>query len=279
MGKLATRRAGVAQWQCGSLPSYLHGFDSRHPLSRVPVPSGVLRGAGVAQSVERNLAKVEVAGSKPVSRSTFSTQISALRAYLTATLLRNGPRRGQPPGSRPQARLESPAHQERPATRGPGNLARTAKVPSPVRRMRFPEGQPSVRARRPDAQPHPILQAHSVQLEGHVRRREARLDTRRVPVDFGRRVDARRGRGLMIPGGRPSDQHPEPERWRGVYWYMAQARLRRLMAESPPRQCRYCGITWTPEVDNSRCFEGTPWPSTRTHRWNLSSPVSRSTPA
>src|SRR5581483_5982092 len=37
-GYFAKRNAGVAQWQCASLPSWLRGFDSHRPLSRSDRP-------------------------------------------------------------------------------------------------------------------------------------------------------------------------------------------------------------------------------------------------
>ena len=46
--------------------------------------------AGVAHLVERDLAKVEVAGSKPVSRSNFPIRIDKVSTVLTPTLTPTG---------------------------------------------------------------------------------------------------------------------------------------------------------------------------------------------
>jgi hypothetical protein len=54
--------------------------------------------AGVAHLVERDLAKVEVAGSKPVSRSTFSIRNRASEPGLTPTVT---PTRDRRPVARP----------------------------------------------------------------------------------------------------------------------------------------------------------------------------------
>lgn len=59
--------ADVAYWLGTSLPSCTSGFDSRRPLQLRPV--GIAGTCGCSSVVERDLAKVEAAGSIPATRS------------------------------------------------------------------------------------------------------------------------------------------------------------------------------------------------------------------
>ena len=53
-------KAGVAQWQSSSLPSWLRGFDSLRPLQAETSQSGVMAAAADSKSAARECVRVRV---------------------------------------------------------------------------------------------------------------------------------------------------------------------------------------------------------------------------
>src|SRR5690625_4915608 len=83
----------MAEWLCSGLQSRVRRFDSDSGLQKNPATAVVGHNAGIAQLVEHDLAKVGVASSSLVSRSSFEAPVCAgasLFAALRGGLLPGG---------------------------------------------------------------------------------------------------------------------------------------------------------------------------------------------